>query len=543
MLLLFALAVLAVDITASLYLTNVEPDDGKIYSQIAKNVVAYGVFSTDLQQPIAPTIIRLPGYPLFLAGIYSIFGVGNDSAVHFVQGLLLFGAAVLAGLIAWNWASGKRRRRRSAGVCTFFLTGLCPFTLNYSGVLLTETATMFLMAAMTLTATYAIKAASGRTSVLWWAIAGLAAGLAVEFRPDSGMFALGLGLTLVIAAFVRSSFRGALTDALLKGAIFSLVFLLVMTPWAIRNYRVFDQFQPLAPSHAEMPGEFVPHGYFLWLRTWITDIKYVSPMLWDLEQKPIAMKSIPDSAFSNDEEKTRVAALLEQYNNSDPDHPMKSDGKPAESNDDQDDDSSDKGADDEDDSGSEDKSDEASANSDENTDEEWDLKISPEADAAFEQIARERITNRPLHFYVELPAIRASNMWFDTHSEYYAFAGELFPIKDLDSETYQNLWLPLFAGIVWAYTILAVAGLLTLLIAGWPRGWLWAAMVLLLTVPRIVFLGMLENPEPRYLVGYFMFAAILGGVALSRVGLRCGGGRLSLSLLYGRERNGRVRNR
>ena len=120
---------------------------------------------------------------------------------------------------------------------------------------------------------------------------------------------------------------------------------------------------------------------------------------------------------------------------------------------------------------------------------------------------------------------------------------ELFPIKDLDSETHQNLWLPLFAGMVWIYTILAVAGFVTVLFAGWPRGWLWAAMVLLLTVPRIIFLAMLENPEPRYLVEYFLFAAVLGGAVLSRISMRFGRGRFIFSLLYGRARNGRIRNR
>ena len=42
-------------------------------------------------------------------------------------------------------------------------------------------------------------------------------------------------------------------------------------------------FQPLAPQHAEAPGEFVPLGYYHWLRTWIDDARYISPMLWELE--------------------------------------------------------------------------------------------------------------------------------------------------------------------------------------------------------------------------------------------------------------------
>ena len=96
--------------------------------------------------------------------------------------------------------------------------------------------------------------------------------------------------------------------------MFSLAFCLVLVPWTIRNYRVFHLFQPLAPAHAEMPGEFVPRGYFSWLRTWIDDGRYIGPVLWSLDASPIKLDDIPDRAFDSAEEKQRVAALLEKYN-------------------------------------------------------------------------------------------------------------------------------------------------------------------------------------------------------------------------------------
>jgi len=46
---------------------------------------------------------------------------------------------------------------------------------------------------------------------------------------------------------------------------------LPLAPWTIRNWRVFHIFQPLSPAHGEMPGEFVPRGYTLWLRTWLDE--------------------------------------------------------------------------------------------------------------------------------------------------------------------------------------------------------------------------------------------------------------------------------
>src|ERR1044072_4810964 len=67
------------------FLPNDAPDDGKIYAQIARNVLEQHVYSHEAEAPYAPTLIRLPGYPLLVAGVYSIFGHGNKTAVRVVQ--------------------------------------------------------------------------------------------------------------------------------------------------------------------------------------------------------------------------------------------------------------------------------------------------------------------------------------------------------------------------------------------------------------------------------------------------------------------------
>src|ERR1043166_10205813 len=72
----------------ALRLPNDSPDDGRVYSQIARNVLEQHVYSHDEHQPFAPSLIRLPGYPLFLAAIYSIAGHGNNTAVRVVQAML-----------------------------------------------------------------------------------------------------------------------------------------------------------------------------------------------------------------------------------------------------------------------------------------------------------------------------------------------------------------------------------------------------------------------------------------------------------------------
>jgi hypothetical protein len=291
---------------------------------------------------------------------------------------------------------------------------------------------------------------------------------------------------------------------------------------------VFGLFQPIAPVHAEMPDEFVPQGYNLWLRTWVDDFKYVDPFVWSLEQKRLDINQIPASAFTDETEKSRVSALIDQYNNSDPDHPMQP-VKKAESDDN---DESDDSADTDDSGDSDDKADDSDSGEDQE-DEQLDLQITPAVDAQFAEIAKERIAADPIRFYLILPAKRSASMWFDTHSEYYPFAGEMFPMDKLDSETHQNIWLPVLDLLTWLYTMFAFVGLLLLCR---KRTWIWAVFVLAIAVPRAVFMGTLENPEPRYLMELFLYAAILAAIALTHFEMTRGPGRFGLTFSYGKQR-------
>ncbi|HTK38968.1 MAG TPA: phospholipid carrier-dependent glycosyltransferase [Pyrinomonadaceae bacterium] len=533
------IAALVLHISIAVYLASDQAGDGIIYSRMAVVLLEQGVFSADTQAPYTPTLIRLPGYPIFLAGVYSIFGHGNNTPVRVIQGIVFAITCVLVALIAWNWTEGKHRRRRKAAWWAFVLTTLCPFTAIFSAVILTETLTMFFLAAMTLAATYGLKSQNRNASWAWWITAGIIAGFAVYLRPDSGLFAFGLGLTLAVSVLFKRasevSFGRNFCSVIIKGILFSVAFMLALVPWTVRNERVFGRFQPLAPAHAEAPGEFVPHGYFLWLRTWINDSRYIPAMQWGLEIQRIKIEQVPAFAFDSDEEKSKVAALLDQYNNSDPDHPMVADQKQAQADsDDNDDSSSDDNGDDNGGDQGDDQSDDSDQDDQPQQPEELDLKISPEVDAAFQQIAEERIARRPIHFYVALPVERATSMWFDTHSDYYPFNGELLPMKDLDLDNGQEIWLPLFAAGVWLYTLFAAVGAVFLLISKYKRSWLWLLMVLLVSIPRIAFFGTLENPEPRYLVELFIFASVLGGIGLARMRSACHARTFGIAIDLGR---------
>jgi hypothetical protein len=581
---------------------NDTPDDGRVYAQIARNVLEQHVYSHEAEPPFDPSLIRLPGYPLFLAGIYSLFGHANNGAVRIVQALVDTATCALIALLAFYWQPDENRKRVTA-MAALALAAVCPFTTIYAATILTEVPATFLVMAMFLAATFSFRKTfipeipeeaqedkrAFKRALLWWSVGGLLGGLAVLFRPDTGLFAAAVGITLAITVFRVPTLAGLfvrgkdltevgtlnavengrrrfalpapskLSRTAAAGTVFSLAFVLVLVPWTIRNARVFHLFQPLAPSHGEMPGEFVPRGYNSWLRTWLDDQRYVQPFLWSLDSDPIELEDVPPYAFDSAEEKDRVAALLEKYNNP-PDStetdanqpqsqtqsgasptpnpspivtPLKSKTSsptatpsppsqalknptakpPANTNTDEEDsgDENDNSGDqgDEDDNGDSDQSDQA--------DETDSVEMTPEIDAGFAQIARERIARHPIRYYVWLPLKRAHTMWFDTHSQYWPFDGTLLPLEDLDYEHRQHVWLPLFAGLTAVFTLLGLAGGWLLWSSGKSAARRWLLLAALAILLRLILFSSMENPEPRYLVEFFPFLSILGGIAIARV--------------------------
>jgi len=494
----------------ALRLPNDTPDDGRVYAQIARNVLEHHVYSHEEQAPFVPSLIRLPGYPLFLSAIYSIAGHTNNTAVRIVQAIIDTATCILVALVAFQWTADEKRKRISS-IAAFTLAALCPFTTIYVATILTEVPTSFLAVLLCLLATLAFKSSSRRRSLILWLLAGLTAGLAVFFRPDSGLFAAATGLTILLstlnAARDTQKFFNRFSKSVLSAAVFSFAFCLVLVPWTIRNRRVFGVFQPLSPAHGEMPGEFVPRGYLMWLRTWLDDGRYIGPVLWRLDTSRIPIEAYPKRAFDSSAERDRVAALMDKYN-----HPVDEEDttatptpspSPATPNQTK---QSDEATDEDEE--------EEEAEEDPGADDPSNVEMTPEIDAAFAQLARERIARAPFQYYVMLPLKRARSLWFDTHSQYYPFEGELFPLDYMDYNIHQQYWLPLFAGLTWAYTLLGALGAWCLFRTRSKEARLWLALAGLIIFLRLGFFSTLENPEPRYVVEIFPFLAILGGIAI-----------------------------
>src|ERR1051325_10245650 len=111
---LLLLVALSFRLFVALRLPNDEPDDGRVYSQIARNILEQHVYSIETQPPYTPTLIRLPGYPLFVAAIYSVCGHGNNTAVRVAQAVVDTGTCILIALVAFIWTINNERKHRAA---------------------------------------------------------------------------------------------------------------------------------------------------------------------------------------------------------------------------------------------------------------------------------------------------------------------------------------------------------------------------------------------------------------------------------------------
>src|SRR4051812_45566961 len=111
---LLLMAAFSFRVAVARLLPNDEPFDGKVYAQIARNILEQHSYSHATEPPYDPSIIRLPGYPLLIAGIYSAFGHGDDMAVRIVQALLDTATCALVALIAFFWEPDEQSKRRSS---------------------------------------------------------------------------------------------------------------------------------------------------------------------------------------------------------------------------------------------------------------------------------------------------------------------------------------------------------------------------------------------------------------------------------------------
>lgn len=454
---------LAARLYGALYLADDSPSDAHGYERLARNLLDYHVYSSDPAPPLTPHHGRMPGYPLFLAGVYALFHGHENRVVRVLQAIVDVGTC---GLAAWltalwapsHWALAQRRR---ASAWALLLTAACPFVAVYVTTLLTETLTTFTWMVAIVATTLALQTQRRRL----WLLTGVACGVATSFRPDSALLLGACAGSLSLHALSGSSgldWRALAQRCAAPALLMLLGFGAVLTPFTVRNAITFHAFMPIPHCYSNLSGDADEVGYGAWLTTWVDDFQYVEPLQWKLDVQPIELRQFPEYAFDSELEKQRVAQLLFQYN-----HPA------------------------------------AAANR--------DVLMTAALDAAFAQLARERRANHPFRQHVSLPVRRAIGLWFDTHSDFFWFAGQLRAWKTTPAPAW--LWRALFMALTWFYTLGAAYGLYATRTRGICQLSLWFAA--LIALPRLWFLGQLENPEPRYVIEFYPWVMSLCALGLA----------------------------
>jgi len=288
---------------AFLYAHPVPSGDALAYGDLAGNMLAHHVFGYT-EDVLLPTLVRLPGYPAFLALCFSLFGSANYVAVLCIQ-------AVLDLLSCWLLGTLARRLMGSrAGMATLWLAALCPFTANYAAVALTESLSLFCVIA----ALFSLERWIATSRAAWAWLLGLALSFAVLLRPDQLLLAVAV---IPVMPWVTLRRNPPAPRRWLPSGIVLLVVALPLLLWGVRNWRVFHVIQPLAPRYANDPGEPVPFGFQRWYRSWAIEFISNVDVYWPYDGRAIALDKLPSRAFDSPAQRAQTAAVFAQYNQED----------------------------------------------------------------------------------------------------------------------------------------------------------------------------------------------------------------------------------
>ncbi len=278
--------------------------DSLVYGEIAENLLQHGRYALSGQGlALHSTLIRLPGYPLFLAACFSVFGIGNYAAATILQIALDLAACLLIAAAARRMVPA--RFGRAAMHATLWLAALCPFTAVYAASPLTEGPTIFAIALALWSAIRFLErprwpfALCLTFAVTWAAL----------LRPDGVLIAFALVPVLLW------NLRGRMTGQTYRMAIVcALLALVPFAVWAVRNAMVFHIFQPLVPESATDPGVPTNPGWERWVKTWSLDFDTTYTIYWEVPGDALDTSKLPLRAFDSPAQRAQTQTLADAYN-------------------------------------------------------------------------------------------------------------------------------------------------------------------------------------------------------------------------------------
>jgi hypothetical protein len=434
--------------------------DGPFYIELAWNWLKNDVYGFPVYGQLTAVDMRVPGYPAFLASVFAFAGQSTKAAMV-AQIFVDLATCFIIALIAARIAPEASRRRVALG--GLWLAALCPFTANYTAVILTETLVIFFMALAILillqtdlgtTALNASATVARRGAFLSnpWFLGGLVVGFGTLVRPETPLLLMAAGLILLAKWWRPVDWRKLVR----AGLLMAVGLILPLIPWAARNWRTLHDVQFLAPRYSELPGEYTPLGFTAWTNTWMWRFRDVYLSQWKVNDEEIVVSQLPPYAFDSDDERERVSDLIDEYNEA--------------------------------------------------------LTIDPNLDQGFREIARQRTERHPLRTYLKIPALRMLTLWFTPRVELLPSSGHLWPVREEWQDDRRDFLVTLGLTAVNAfYLLLALAG------AWIARRRPGVALLIVFCIVRTLFFArFVETPEPRYVLECFPAVIALAAQVFTR---------------------------
>jgi 4-amino-4-deoxy-L-arabinose transferase-like glycosyltransferase len=201
--------------------------DSILYERIALNILDGNGYSIASAAPYNPNSTIVPGYPIFIAGVYALFG-RSPYIVVAIQVILSLGIV----LCMFCWAIRKFSLQTSLMVGTFLLLDLC-FAFYSTQIMSDVLFLAFFLPALWLV----LRVFNAQTPARSGAGAGILFGLATLVRP------IGLYFPLLLAfLFLPTVSKRNWGSRLLGYGLFLITHLIFVSPWFLRNKVVFGHF-------------------------------------------------------------------------------------------------------------------------------------------------------------------------------------------------------------------------------------------------------------------------------------------------------------
>jgi dolichyl-phosphate-mannose-protein mannosyltransferase len=244
----------------------------------------YGNLVPDIEKKIGdlitegsrPTTIKQPVFPFLVAAVFYLFGFGNFFALFVVH-------SILAGLTSITlFLSLYRQSKPIATVFAFGFAVYPPFVYQCAT---SPEATIVLLFLLSLFCYQAVRI-QNKPTLIKFAILGALAGILVMTNPGTLIFTMAV---ICLVAFVACD---QWSDRIKQVIASSILLCVVVAPWFIRNYLVFDRVVMRARTGHELLKTESEEGHSTFPEAILLELERQGRGLNEVEEGEMLVKAI-----------------------------------------------------------------------------------------------------------------------------------------------------------------------------------------------------------------------------------------------------------